>query len=61
MAVIDRVSVGDLVRVSDLVTDFVKGLVVAIAVIDRVSVGDLLSVTDLVTDRVKGFVVATAE
>ena len=54
-------SVGDLVSVSDLVTDKVKGLVVAIAVLDLVIVTDLVSVTDLVTDRVKGLVVAMAD
>ena len=39
---IDRVSVTDLVRVSETVGERVKGLVVAIAVLDRVSVTDLV-------------------
>ena len=52
--------VGDTVRLTDILTDLVKGLVVAIGVIDLVIVGDTVRVTDLVTDRVNGLVVAIA-
>ena len=61
IAVFDRVIVVDLVRLTDLVIDFVKGLVVAIAVFDLVIVVDLVRLTDLVIDFVKGLVVAIAD
>ena len=42
IGVIDLVIVGDLLRVTETVIDFVNGLVVAIAVIDLEYVGDIL-------------------